>query len=138
MNERERSGIPESLIHESITPWISAKTVEPVGEKRKTLHLTYHQGPNKCEVQLEGTGGICTMLRTTPAQPGKVILVTCGLGSLLKCMNQSKGRVPEHQCKLLGRTHTACACTVASYVQIRLSEYASSKSSFLPPLSTAK
>jgi len=38
MKERERSGIPESLIHESITPWISAKTVEPAGgeKQRKT------------------------------------------------------------------------------------------------------
>lgn len=35
MKERERSGIPESLIHESITPWISAKTVEPVKGRRK-------------------------------------------------------------------------------------------------------
>lgn len=33
MNERERSGIPESFIHASMTPWISAKTVEP-GRKR--------------------------------------------------------------------------------------------------------
>lgn len=39
MKDRERSGIPESLIHESITPWISAKTVEPAG-KNKTLDLT--------------------------------------------------------------------------------------------------
>lgn len=35
MKERDRSGIPDSLIHESITPWISAKTVEPVGGKKK-------------------------------------------------------------------------------------------------------
>lgn len=29
MKERERSGIPESLMQASMTPWISAKTVEP-------------------------------------------------------------------------------------------------------------
>lgn len=31
MKERERSGIPESLMQASMTPWISAKTVDPKG-----------------------------------------------------------------------------------------------------------
>lgn len=63
-------------------------------------------------MQLEGTGGICTTLRTMPAQTGKVIPVTRGLGSLLKYMNQSKQRVPEQLMTAVQavRQNSYCMC----------------------------
>lgn len=138
MKERERSGIPESLIHESITPWISAKTVEPVKgrrkKKKKTPQLTYYHGPTKPEVQLEGTDDICTTLGNVPSRDRK------GHSSYLWPGQLAKIQELEQTSCSKSANYTFASCykelvlgtseVVASNVQVKIPEYASSQSSF--------
>lgn len=110
-------------------------------KEKKTPHLTYYQGPNKPEVQLEGTDDICTTLRNVPSRDRKGHSTYLWPGQLAKIQE-----LEQTSCSK-SANYTFASCykellvgmfdVVASNVQIKISEYANSESSFYLPLSTA-